>query len=170
MPKSPSLFQIDAMRSEDWPAVRDIYVDGLATGQASFETEAPDWEQWDGARLPMCRLVARDSYGILGWAALSPVSARPVYRGVAEVSVYIAQRGRGRGVGSALLAALIEAAEAAGIWTLEAKVFPENGASLSLCEKCGFRRVGVREKLGCHKGVWRDVILLERRSKITGVS
>jgi phosphinothricin acetyltransferase len=165
-----SLLQIDAMRAEDWPAVRDIYVEGLATGQASFETEAPGWEQWDGARLPACRLVARDSDGILGWAALSPVSGRRVYRGVAEASVYVAQRGRGRGIGRTLLAALIEAAEASGIWTLEAKVFPENAASLALCEKCGFRRIGVREKLGCHHGVWRDVVLLERRSAKAGVS
>lgn len=164
-----SVFQIDAMRAEDWPAVREIYTEGLATGQASFETETPSWEQWDGARLPACRLVARDSGGILGWAALSPVSSRRVYRGVAEASVYVAQRGRGKGVGRALLNALIEAAETNGIWTLEAKVFPENAASLALCEKCGFRRVGVRENLGCHKGVWRDVILLERRSAIAGI-
>jgi L-amino acid N-acyltransferase YncA len=167
----PTLFQIDAMRTEDWPAVRDIYIyiEGLATGQASFETESPSWEQWDAARLPTCRLVARNSSGILGWAALSPVSGRRVYRGVAEASVYVAQRGRGNGIGLALLKALIEAGEAAGIWTLEAKIFPENAASLALCERCGFRRVGVRERLGCHKGVWRDVVLLERRSAIAGI-
>jgi phosphinothricin acetyltransferase len=161
-------FSIEAMRAEDWPAVRDIYLEGLATGQASFETETPTWDQWNNARLPACRLVARDSGGIVGWAALSPVSSRHVYRGVAEASVYIAERARGQGVGRALLEALIKAAEAAGIWTLEAKIFPENAASLALCEKCGFRRVGVREKLGCHKRVWRDVLLLERRSATAG--
>lgn len=162
--------RIDPMQPEDWPAVCEIYLQGLATGQASFETDAPSWEQWDSARLPICRLVARDSEAILGWAALSPVSRRAVYRGVAEASVYVAEQGRGQGVGLALLEALITAAEAAGIWTLEGKVFPENPASLALCEKCGFRRVGVRERLGCHKGVWRDVVLLERRSSSQGVS
>jgi phosphinothricin acetyltransferase len=165
---SATNFPITPMRPEDWPQVREIYVQGLETGQASFETEAPSWEQWNAARLPICRLVARDPAGVIGWAALSPVSSRRVYKGVAEGSVYIAPRGRGKGIGLALLTALIESAEAAGIWTLEAKVFPENAASLALCEKCGFRRVGVREKLGCHKGIWRDVILLERRSQVAG--
>jgi phosphinothricin acetyltransferase len=163
-------FQITTLQAEDWPAVREIYLEGLATNQASFETEAPTWEQWNQARLPVCRLVARDRAGILGWAALSPVSSRKVYRGVAEASVYVAARGRGTGAGSALLEALIEASEAAGIWTLEAKIFPENAASLALCRRCGFRQVGVREKLGCHKSVWRDVLLLERRSSVTGGS
>jgi phosphinothricin acetyltransferase len=167
---SATEFRIEALRTEDWPAVREIYVEGLATGQASFETEAPTWEQWNNARLPACRLVARDSSGIVGWAALSPVSSRRVYRGVAEASVYIAERGRRKGAGRALLEALIEAAEAAGIWTLEAKVFPENAASLTLCDRCGFRRVGVREKLACHNGLWRDVLLLERRSTAAGIS
>jgi phosphinothricin acetyltransferase len=167
---SATVFRIEAMQPQDWPAVRDIYLEGLATGQASFETEAPTWEQWNNARLPACRLVARERGGIVGWAALSPVSSRPVYRGVAEASVYVAERARGKGVGRALLEALIEAAEAAGIWTLEAKIFPENPASLALCERSGFRRVGVREKLGCHKGVWRDVLLLERRSTAAGIS
>jgi phosphinothricin acetyltransferase len=167
---SATEFRIEALRTEDWPAVREIYVEGLATGQASFETEAPTWEQWNNARLPACRLVARDSIGIVGWAALSPVSSRRVYRGVAEASVYIAERGRRKGAGRALLEALIEAAEAAGIWTLEAKVFPENAASLTLCDRCGFRRVGVREKLACHNGLWRDVLLLERRSTAAGIS
>jgi phosphinothricin acetyltransferase len=167
---SATEFRIEALRTEDWPAVREIYVEGLATGQASFETEAPTWEQWNNARLPACRLVARDSSGIVGWAALSPVSSRRVYRGVAEASVYIAERGRRKGAGRALLEALIEAAEAAGIWTLEAKVFPENAASLTLCDRCGFRRVGVREKLACHDGLWRDVLLLERRSTAAGIS
>ena len=167
---SATVFRIEAMQPQDWPAVGDIYLAGLATGQASFETEAPTWEQWNNARLPACRLVARESGGIVGWAALSPVSSRPVYRGVAEASVYVAERARGKGVGRALLEALIEAAEAAGIWTLEAKIFPENATSLTLCERSGFRRVGVREKLGCHKGVWRDVLLLERRSTAAGIS
>lgn len=165
-----TVIPIDPMREEDWPAVREIYVQGLATGQASFETEAPDWEQWNAARLPICRLIARDHDAVVGWAALSPVSSRRVYQGVAEASVYVAPRGRGKGIGLSLLQALIETSESAGIWTLEAKVFPENTASLALCERCGFRRVGVREKLGCHRGVWRDVVLLERRSTIAGMS
>jgi phosphinothricin acetyltransferase len=162
--------RIEPLQPEDWPEVREIYLQGLATGQASFETEAPTWDQWDSARLPICRLVARDAEAIAGWAALSPVSKRAVYRGVAEASVYIAEQRRGKGVGLALLEALIAAAESAGIWTLEGKVFPENLASLALCQRCGFRRVGLRERLGCHKGVWRDVVLLERRSSIPGVS
>jgi phosphinothricin acetyltransferase len=167
MPRT--IVEIDSMLPEDWPAVREIYIDGLATGQASFETEAPTWEQWNSARLPKCRLVARDPQRVIGWAALTPVSSRQVYAGVAEASVYVASEARGQGVGRALLQSLIEAAEVAGIWTLEAKIFPENDASLALCEQCGFRRVGVRERLGCHKGVWRDVVFLERRSATAGI-
>lgn len=157
------------MRPGDWPAVRRILEEGIATGHATFETAAPSWEAWDGGHLDACRLVGEGEAGeIVGWAALSPVSGRCVYGGVAEVSVYVGAEHRGRGVGRALLEALVQASEAAGLWTLQAGVFPENGASLSLHERCGFRRVGVRERLGRHGDRWRDVVLLERRSETVG--
>ena len=158
------LTTIDQLTADDWPAVRAIYAAGIATGQATFETTAPDWPAWDAARLACCRLAARRGPELVGWATLGPVSARPVYRGVAEVSVYIAAAARGMGVGRALLAALVEAAEAAGIWTLQASIFPENAASLALDRACGFRVVGRRERIARHHGRWRDTLLLERRS------
>jgi L-amino acid N-acyltransferase YncA len=148
----------------DWPAVLAAYEEGLATGQATFETAAPTWEQWDTAHSPHARLVATADDAVWGWAALSPVSRRQVYRGVAEVSVYIRREARGSGVGRVLLTSLIAASEAAGIWTLQASVFPENTASVSLCLNCGFREVGRRERIAQHAGVWRDTLLLERRS------
>lgn len=153
----------------DWLAVRAIYEEGIATGQATFETAAPDWPAWDAGHRPDCRLTARLEGQLVGWAALSPVSKRSVYGGVAEVSIYVATAARGRGVGRALLMALIEASEAAGVWTLQAGIFPENQASMSLHSSCGFRVVGRRERLGCHQGVWRDALLLERRSGRVGV-
>ena len=165
---------IDALRAEDWEAVRAIYLEGIATGVATFETGVPSWEQWDAGRLPSPRLAARQAAGdggdgrVLGWAALSGVSDRCVYAGVAEVSVYVAAAARGRGVGRALLAALCGAAESAGLWTLQAGIFPENTASMKLHESCGFRVVGHRERLGKLAGTWRDVMLLERRSKVAG--
>lgn len=152
------------MRERDWPAVRAIYQEGIATGQATFETAAPEWEVWDAGHRPDCRLVARQGEQVIGWAALSPVSRRAVYRGVAEVSIYVAETARGRGVGRALLAALIEASEAAGVWTLQASVFSENEASVALHLSWGFRVVGRRERIGLHHGVWRDTLMLERRS------
>jgi phosphinothricin acetyltransferase len=153
----------------DWPVVRAIYEEGIATGQATFETAAPEWPAWDAAHRADCRLVARQGGQIIGWAALSPVSSRCVYEGVAEVSVYIAATARRQGAGRALLAALIEASETAGIWTLQAGIFPENEASVALHQSCGFRVVGRRERLGRHHGVWRDALLLERRSSRVGV-
>lgn len=152
------------MAADDWEAVRRIYREGIATGNATFETEAPEWNRWDAAHLPHSRLVARDAAAIVGWAALSPVSPRRVYRGVAEVSVYVAESARGRGSGHMLLEALIGESERHGIWTLQAGIFPENIASLELHRKCGFRLVGRRERIGELGGVWRDVLLLERRS------
>jgi phosphinothricin acetyltransferase len=160
---------IDPLRSEDWMAVRSIYEAGIATGQATFETVAPTWEVWDTAHRPDCRLVARQDGQVVGWAALSPVSGRCVYGGVAEVSVYVAPGQRGKGIGKALLQVLVAASESTGIWTLQASIFPENTASVQLHHACGFRLVGTRERLGQQYGRWRDVVLLERRSTVVGV-
>ncbi len=159
---------IQAMRETDWEAVRAIYQEGMQTRYATFETQIPDWEQWDADHLQKCRLVARSDAKILGWAALSPLSSRCVYAGVAEVSVYVGAQNRGQGVGQALLTALIAAAEAQGLWTLEAGIFRENITSIALHKACGFREVGYRERLGRLHGRWRDVILLERRSPLVG--
>jgi L-amino acid N-acyltransferase YncA len=156
------------MRPEDWQAVRAIYLEGIATGNSTFEQSAPDWQTWDQGHLPSCRLVARAGNEILGWTALSPVSRRQVYAGVAEFSIYVAERARGRGIGAALLRALIEVSEREGIWTLQSGIFPENTASLELCRRFGFRVVGTRERIGNMNGRWRDVVLLERRSNIVG--
>jgi phosphinothricin acetyltransferase len=167
-------FVIEPMREDDWTQVRAIYLEGIATGHATFETSAPTWEHWNASHLRDSRIVARSGDGVKsgnvvkGWAALSPVSSRCVYAGVAEVSVYIGARDRGEGVGKALLEALIEASEAAGIWTLQAGVFPENVGSVRLHERCGFREVGRRERIGKMNNVWRDTLLLERRSGIVG--
>ncbi len=152
------------MRAEDWPEVRTIYEEGMADGDATFETEAPGFEEWDADHLPDHRLVARQGHAIVGWAALVPVSGRCVYAGVVEHSVYVARTARGRGGGRALLQALIASAETAGIWTIQSGIFPENAASLHLHRSCGFRVVGIRERLGLHHGRWRDVVLVERRS------
>ena len=161
---------LEKMRPEHWEEVRAVYEEGLATGDATFETDAPDWGRWDAAHLKSCRLVAVDSGGrVAGWAALSPVSARRVYAGVAEVSVYVGEGFRGEGVGGALLEALVRESEAEGIWTLQASIFPENVASVALHRACGFREVGRRERVGQLKGRWRDTVLLERRSRAAGV-
>jgi len=162
-------FVIDKMRGSDWEHVRSIYLEGIATGHATFETSAPTWEKWDAGHLAGARIVCRQAGTISGWAALSPVSGRCVYAGVAEVSVYVAQDCRGQGIGKALLDALIEQSEKIGIWTMQAGIFPENRASLHLHLRCGFREVGRREKLGKMAGVWRDVVLLERRSRVAGL-
>ena len=153
----------------DWEAVRKITLEGIETGQATFETEVPDWERWDSGHRKDCRLAATENERPLGWAALSPVSSRRVYEGVAEVSVYVAAQARGRGLGEALLRALIDCAEEAGVWTLQASIFPENTASVGLHQKLGFRQLGLREKIACHRGVWRDTVILERRSRRVGL-
>ncbi len=155
------------LRPGDWPAVRAIYEEGIRGGDATFETETPSWECWDEAH-PRLRLVAERDGAVVGWAALSPASARQCYRGVGEVSVYVAGEARGAGLGRELLERLVERSEQAGYWTLTAGVFPENEASLRLHKTCGFREVGVRERLGELHGVWRDVVLLERRSTLVG--
>jgi len=161
--------QIDPMLAADWPEVRAIYMEGIATRQATFEIQAPSWQAWDTAHLSSARLVSRQDKTLVGWAALSPVSARQVYAGVAEVSVYVAQSQRGVGVGRRLLEALIAASEANGIWSLQAVMFPENAGSVALHRRCGFRDVGRRERIGRLDGVWRDTILLERRSRSIGI-
>ncbi|HEU5216250.1 MAG TPA: GNAT family N-acetyltransferase [Gaiellaceae bacterium] len=155
------------LRLDDWPAVRAIYEEGIRSGDATFETEPPSWERFDAAH-PQLRLVAERDGSVLGWAALSPASPRHCYRGVGEVSVYVAGEARGAGLGRALLERLVELSEQSGYWTLTAGVFPENEASIRLHTACGFREVGVRERIGQLGGVWRDVLLLERRSALVG--
>ena len=158
---------IRELRPEDWPAVRAIYDEGIRSGDATFETEAPSWVRWDAAH-PELRLVAERDGLVVGWAALSRGSARPCYRGVGEVSVYVAEDARGAGLGRTLLDELVNRSERDGYWTLTAGIFPENVASVRMHKACGFREVGVRERLGELHGVWRDVILFERRSALVG--
>jgi phosphinothricin acetyltransferase len=161
-------FQIEALTPDDWPAVKAIYEEGMATGVGTFETAAPTWEQWNAARLPHSRLVARNTV-VLGWAALSPVSKRSCYAGVAEVGIYVAESARGRGVGRALLEALVESSEQHGIWTLQGATIASNAASVALQQRCGFRVVGHRERIGKRDGVWHDTVLTERRSPRVGL-
>jgi L-amino acid N-acyltransferase YncA len=158
--------EIQPLTADHWPAVRAIYEEGIAGGDATFETAAPAWDAWDRGHLAGHRLVAVAGGRVVGWAALAPVSERCAYAGVAEASVYVAAAAAGRGVGRALLEALVAGAEAAGIWTVQTGIFPENTASLALHRRCGFRVVGVRERLGKLGGRWRDVVLLERRSPL----
>ena len=157
--------RVDALTVADWPAVRAIFADGIATRNATFETEPPSWDDWNAAHLREHRLAARDGSGLVGWAALTPYSSRAAYAGVAEVSIYVAAGRHGRGIGSALLGELVTRTETAGIWTLQAGIFPENVASLRLHFAHGFHVVGVRERIGRLAGDWRDVALLERRSR-----
>ncbi|HEX3251941.1 MAG TPA: GNAT family N-acetyltransferase [Pyrinomonadaceae bacterium] len=157
---------MDELTASDWEQVHAIYLEGLREGNSTFEIEAPSWETWDEAHLKSPRLVMRVAGKVLGWAALSPVSKRSVYSGVAEVSIYVAERARGKGIGRALLEQLVKESEHAGIWTLQASIFPENAASIQLHLNCGFREVGKRERIAKLKGVWRDTILFERRSKL----
>jgi L-amino acid N-acyltransferase YncA len=161
--------EIRPLAAADWPQVREIYEQGIATGNATLETAAPEWEAWDAAHLATCRFVAVEGGRVVGWAALTPVSGRCVYAGVAEVSVYVGAEARGRGVGRRLLAELVRESERHGIWTLQAGILAENDASVRLHERCGFRVVGRREKLGQLRGVWRDILLLERRSQVVGL-
>jgi L-amino acid N-acyltransferase YncA len=158
--------EVRDLRPGDWPGVARIYEQGIATGNASFETEVPSWEDWDRAHLAGHRFVAEEDGHLAGWIALAPVSGRPCYAGVAEISVYVDEGLRGRGVGSELLATLIESAEHDGIWTLQTSVFPENGTSLALLGRFGFRVVGMRERIGRLHGVWRNTVLVERRSEV----
>jgi L-amino acid N-acyltransferase YncA len=161
---------IRQMVPADWEAVRAIYLDGIATGEATFETTTPSWDQWNSSHLPFARLIAasKTDGSVKGWAALAPVSMRSVYAGVAEVSVYISLDSRGQGLGRELLTRLIAESEQNGIWTLQASVFPENLASIAVHGSCGFRAVGIRERIGRMNGLWRDTLLLERRSRVVG--
>src|SRR5579871_463140 len=156
--------RIEALQREHWEAVSRIYAEGIATGNATFETRIPSWETWDAAHLPGLRLVAIEADEVVGWAALSRVSQRDVYRGVTESSVYVAGDARGRGIGRGLMEELIRRSEEAGIWTIQTSIFPENVASVALHEAVGFRVVGTRERIARHHDRWRDTIFLERRT------
>jgi L-amino acid N-acyltransferase YncA len=162
-------YVIQSFETGDWEQVRAIYLEGMATRNATFETEAPTWEGWNSSHHPFGRLVARGNNAVLGWAALSAVSSRPCYAGVAEVSIYVGTCHTGHGIGKALLRALIEVSEKNGVWTLQAGIFPENVASLALVKSCGFREVGRRQRIGRLDGRWRDVLLMERRSNNVGI-
>ena len=154
------------LRADDWPEVARIYREGIETGNATFETEVPSWETWDAAHLRAHRLVAERGGQIVGWIALLPVSSRECYSGVAEISEYVSEEARSQGIGRELLAAAIESSERGGIWTLQTSVFPENEASLRLLRRFGFREVGVRERIGRLHGIWRNTVLVERRSEV----
>jgi phosphinothricin acetyltransferase len=160
---------IKPMQQEHWEQVKQIYESGIATGIATFETTAPSWEKWNDVHLTFARLVAVDNNEVVGWAALSPVSSRCVYGGVAEVSVYVADKHKGKGIGKLLLQKLIKESESNGIWTLQAGIFTDNAASVKLHEKVGFRVIGHREKIGKLNDIWKDNYILERRSKIVGI-
>ncbi len=162
------MIEIRALREADWASVQAIYQQGIDTKDATFEKKAKEWAEWNSSCLEKCRLVAVEDNKVVGWAALSPVSNRAVYAGVAEVSIYIATTHQGQGIGRKLLSALVEESEKAGIWTLQAGIFPENKASIELHKRCGFRVVGLREKIGQMDDNWRDVLLLERRSRVVG--
>ena len=163
------MIEIKPLEPLHWNEVRRIYEEGLHTGNATFQTSAPEWEEWDKTHIQTGRLVAIENENILGWAALTPVSGRCVYGGVAEISVYVSENARGKGIGKELLKSLIENSEANGFWTLQAGIFPENIASIKIHEATGFRIIGKREKIGQMNGHWRDTILLERRSQTIGI-
>ncbi|TML04590.1 MAG: N-acetyltransferase family protein [Actinobacteria bacterium] len=164
---APPSVDLRLLTADDWAAVADIYWDGMRDGLATFETEVPPWNTWDAAHLPDHRLVAERLGEVVGWSALAPASTRRCYAGVVETSVYVAREARGLGIGRALLEGVIYGAEAAGIWTIQTSIFPENRASLALHERCGFRVVGTRERIAKRDGIWRDTVLLERRSEVT---
>ena len=161
--------EIKSITADDYSQLALIYLQGIATGQATFQTEAPTLEEWDNSHLPHCRIAAFENDTMVGWAALTPVSSRCVYAGVAEVSVYVRDNQRKKGIGKLLLQRLIDESEKTGLWTLQAGIFPENNWSIKLHQSCGFRVIGVREKIGCMNGVWRDNLILERRSKVIGI-
>lgn len=163
VPQPATAVDVEPMRRDDWPAVREIYAAGIATGNATFETEPPDWERWDASHLGGHCFVARRGGRVVGWVALAPVSDRCAYAGVVEDSVYVSEDARGHGVGRQLLDAVINSADAADIWTIQNGIFPENAVCIELHQRCGFRIVGVRERLGRLAGTWRDVVFMERR-------
>lgn len=163
-------YRIEEMRASDWKQVRNIYLEGIKTGIATFQTEAPAWENWDKGHLADCRLVARSEKGILGWVALSPTSARNCYAGVVEVSIYIGEKYKGQGIGTTLMKSVIEQSEEKGIWTLYCAIIGENKPSITLHKKSGFREIGIRERIAkTGDGIWHDVVLMERRSKLVGM-
>ena len=162
------MVEIRALTRDDWPRVEAIYAEGIATGNATFETEPPSWDEFDSTRLPTHRFVAVDAGDVVGWIAVSPTSSRECYAGVVEHSVYVAEAARGRGIGRMLLEALVASTDAAGLWTIQTSVFPENEATLALHERVGFRLVGRRERIAQLDGSWRDTLLLERRSGLVG--
>lgn len=163
-------YEVEKMRSEDWEQVKNIYLEGINTGIATFQNEVPTWEAWDKGHLKIGRLVARSSDGVLGWVAIAPTSSRCCYEGVVEVSVYIRENYRGNGIGTSLLKKLIEQSEESGIWTLYCSIIKENYGSIEMHKKCGFREIGLRERIAkMSNGTWHDVVLLERRSNITGM-
>ncbi len=159
---------IRILHPQDYPEVRAIYEEGIQSGIATFTPQAPEWEGWDKAHLPVCRLAAEVEHQVVGWAALTPYSARDVYKGVAEESIYVASSMRGQGIGKELLETLAMVSEHQGFWTLQAGIFEENTASIHLHNVCGFEVVGIRERIGCIKGVWKNIVLMERRSNWVG--
>ncbi|MDP4144053.1 MAG: N-acetyltransferase family protein [Bacillota bacterium] len=164
-------YKIEEMKASDWEQVKDIYLEGIKTGVATFQTEAPIWETWDKGHLGLCRLVAHLDNNVLGWVALSPTSSRDCYAGVVEVSIYVGNKYRGKGIGTDLLTAVIKQSEESGIWTLYCAIIKENIASIETHKKCGFREIGIREKVAkMGNGIWHDVVLMERRSKVAGIS
>jgi L-amino acid N-acyltransferase YncA len=174
MPKSKwgirMKYKIEEMESSDLEEVNNIYVEGIKTGLATFQTEAPTWENWDKSHLQSCRLVARSESSILGWVALSPTSSRSCYAGVVEVSIYIGEKYKGQGIGKSLLTSIIKQSEENGIWTLYCAIIRENIGSIVLHRKCGFREIGIREKIAkMSNEAWHDVVLMERRSKVVGI-
>ncbi|URZ09192.1 GNAT family N-acetyltransferase [Clostridium felsineum] len=164
-------YNIREMKAEDWEAVAKIYSEGIDTGKATFQSELPNFEEWDKGHMKNCRIVACDGENILGWAALSPTSSRCVYKGVAEVSIYIGEAYRGKGVGKNILNTLVKLSEENGLWTLQSGIIKENTSSIALHRRCGFRDIGIREKIAkMPNGTWHDTVLMERRSTFIGIS
>jgi L-amino acid N-acyltransferase YncA len=161
--------EIKTIVASYYPEISRIYLEGILTGNATFQTKAPDWNEWDKSHLPNSRIAAFENNTMVGWAALSPVSSRCIYAGVAEVSIYVLESERGKGIGKLLLQQLILESENNDLWTLQSSIFPENIGSIKIHEQCGFRQIGFKEKVGKMNGIWRDNILMERRSKIVGV-